>query len=370
MKLDNFHKDDSVLLVGEGNFSFAASLARKKLEINITATCYESEMIHETGRKNIEYLVNNGLYFYKIFLNYKIESNTYFSNKKAQNEKVSMIFVSGVEVLLGVDATKLSNTKSLKNEFFDKIIFNFPHSGGKMRIEKNRDLLKRFFISAKDALKLNGVVIISLCNGQSGTNFDSPMRRWDDSWKLIEMAAYGDFKLSHAEPFDFSIYEEYSVTGYRSLEKGFNTDKCISFHFELSPFEIEHLRTFENLELSSYKANQACYAELVGNSSTTKELLPCLVRYKFDVTFSIDSSFSEQEFYILVNKYVGNIVEDVQFLSSYESKDDDVIKKKTRTYRITYNNRNIPLYKERALHVHTKILADLLEQNLNVKVDR
>lgn len=286
------------------------------------------------------------------------------------NEKVSVFFVTGVKVLLGVDATKLSNTKSLKNEFFDKIIFNFPHSGGKMRIEKNRDLLKRFFISASDSLKLNGVVIVSLCNGQSGTNFDSPVRRWDDSWKLIEMAAYGDFKLSHAEPFDFSIYEEYCVTGYRSLEKGFNTDKCTSFHFKLSPFETKHLEPSENLDLSICEPNRFSYADLVRNTLTNDDLLPCLITYKFDVTFSIDPSYNEQEFYSVVYKNIGNIVEDVQFLSSYESKEDDVVKKKTKTYGITYSNRNILLYKERALYVHTKILADLLEHNLNVKVDR
>lgn len=60
MKLSLFENGDKVLLVGEGNFSFAVTLVKHQVNINLTATCYEND-IRETGKKNIEFLQKNGL---------------------------------------------------------------------------------------------------------------------------------------------------------------------------------------------------------------------------------------------------------------------------------------------------------------------
>lgn len=59
-----FNKSDRVLLLGEGNFSFSVELFHRDLNINITATCYETRSnVQDLGKKNIEYLQNNGWYF-------------------------------------------------------------------------------------------------------------------------------------------------------------------------------------------------------------------------------------------------------------------------------------------------------------------
>lgn len=65
MKLTVFSKNDSVLLIGEGNFSFSVALLQLNLKINITATCYEANVYSAIGKKNIECLVNNGQYLTK-----------------------------------------------------------------------------------------------------------------------------------------------------------------------------------------------------------------------------------------------------------------------------------------------------------------
>lgn len=65
MKFTIFNENDSVLLVGEGNFSFSVALFHLNLRINITATCYEASVNQEFGKKNIEYLKNNGWYLKK-----------------------------------------------------------------------------------------------------------------------------------------------------------------------------------------------------------------------------------------------------------------------------------------------------------------
>lgn len=62
MRLTVFDENDSVLLVGEGNFSFSVALSQLNLKINITATCYESNVSQDIGKKNIEYLISNGQY--------------------------------------------------------------------------------------------------------------------------------------------------------------------------------------------------------------------------------------------------------------------------------------------------------------------
>jgi hypothetical protein len=48
-------------------------------------------------------------------------------------------------------------------EKFDRIIFNFPHAGGRLKLQVNRALLRDFFISAKDALATGGEVGFSSC---------------------------------------------------------------------------------------------------------------------------------------------------------------------------------------------------------------
>lgn len=62
MQISIFNKNDSVLLVGEGNFSFSVALLQHDLNIRLVATCYESNASQDATKKNIEHLRNNGQY--------------------------------------------------------------------------------------------------------------------------------------------------------------------------------------------------------------------------------------------------------------------------------------------------------------------
>lgn len=62
MRLDLFAPGDSVLLLGEGDFSFAVGLLKHHLPIFMVATCFEREMSIEGQADNIRFLEENGKY--------------------------------------------------------------------------------------------------------------------------------------------------------------------------------------------------------------------------------------------------------------------------------------------------------------------
>ena len=100
-----FTPTDKILLIGEGNFSFARALVISPPESlqylppsNVTATAYDTEAECCSKYPDAAEIIN------------------------ALREK-------GVEILFGVDATKLEKHSSLRNRKFDRIVWNFPHAG-------------------------------------------------------------------------------------------------------------------------------------------------------------------------------------------------------------------------------------------------
>ncbi|XP_041656513.1 ferredoxin-fold anticodon-binding domain-containing protein 1 [Cheilinus undulatus] len=208
----------SVLLVGEGNFSFSASVSQlySKSETSVTATCLqrqEEALRHEGAATNIQIIKD-----------------------------------SGGTVLFEVDCTKLGECASLQGRVFDRVVFNFPHCGRKSGVKKNRDLLKSFFISCVQVLAEDGEVHVSLCNGQGGTPVDHPKREWHNSWQVAAMAAEAQLILSDVHPFKSEKYQSYKCTGYRSQDKGFHVEKALVHVFTRSlPYTSAQILTMEEV---------------------------------------------------------------------------------------------------------------------------
>ncbi|KAG8996718.1 hypothetical protein FRB94_011551 [Tulasnella sp. JGI-2019a] len=143
-----FEKDDRILLIGEGNFSFALSLLTHHLPANtrlaaqnLTATSFDTEP--EIHRK--------------------------YPQDAATN--VEALRKAGVNVLCSVDATKLAANKDIKlllketnggENGWNKVVFNFPHAGAGItdqdrNIATNQKLLLGFLKSVAPLLS-KGVV--------------------------------------------------------------------------------------------------------------------------------------------------------------------------------------------------------------------
>ena len=100
-----FVPTDKILLIGEGNFSFAHALAvnpPSQLQHlppqNITATAYDTE-------------------------------EGCLAKYADAQEKIDALRSKGVNILFGVDATKLEKVSQLKGKRWDKVVWNFPHAG-------------------------------------------------------------------------------------------------------------------------------------------------------------------------------------------------------------------------------------------------
>ncbi|XP_047547192.1 ferredoxin-fold anticodon-binding domain-containing protein 1 isoform X2 [Lutra lutra] len=175
-----------LLLVGEGNFSFAAALS-ETLDActRVTATC--------------------------------LQRSADVAGNPVARENLQRLRERGTEVRFGVDCTQLADAFKPQHREFDRIYFNFPHCGRKAGVAKNRELLAKFFQSCKDVLANEGEVHVALCRGQGGTPADKPRREWHDSWQVVAMAALGGFILSDVHPFGCEAVPGYKCTGYRDF---------------------------------------------------------------------------------------------------------------------------------------------------------
>ncbi|KIM47698.1 hypothetical protein M413DRAFT_15831 [Hebeloma cylindrosporum] len=130
-----FRPTDKILLIGEGNFSFARALVesppadlRFLPPTNVTATAYDTEK--ECCEKYPE-----------------------------AGPIISFLRTKGVEVIFGVDGTRLEKHHALKGRKWNRICWNFPHAGKGIadqdrNILSNQVLILGFYRSADKMLQL------------------------------------------------------------------------------------------------------------------------------------------------------------------------------------------------------------------------
>jgi 25S rRNA (uracil2634-N3)-methyltransferase len=199
-KLTRYQPSHSILLIGEGDFTFASALAtalnlqpRPKLASS-SSTLRSSKIMH-SGPVLIATSYDS---LKDVTTKY---ADTY---PRLQDLRTSR----GVIIHHNVDATKLSTDERFNAYEFDKVIFNFPHVGGGKEedVEVNKVMLGGFFREARDILRnggggVGGEVHVSLR--------DTPFY---EKFKIETLAEEQGYELVERVPFDT---ERWTALGYK-----------------------------------------------------------------------------------------------------------------------------------------------------------
>ncbi|KAK4398661.1 Heavy metal-associated isoprenylated plant protein 41 [Sesamum angolense] len=216
--IKHYSSAHSILLVGEGDFSFSVCLAMAFASAtNIVAISLDS---------------------YDDLI------------KKYKNAKANLAYleVLGASLLHGVDATKMRILPVFRWKKFHRIIFNFPHAGfyGKEDnpdlITMHRNLVRGFLMNASSMLLPDGEIHVK-------HKVTAPF----DSWKLEDLAS--EYFLLYVGQDDFRIedypgYNNKRGSGSRSDEP-FPLGECRTFKFKLWPGvqELDLIQTMSEFQV-------------------------------------------------------------------------------------------------------------------------
>ncbi|CAB4276991.1 unnamed protein product [Prunus armeniaca] len=200
-QIKHYSSYQKILVVGEGDFSFAVCLARAfGLAVNMFATSLDSRE--------------------SLMLNY----SKFMSN-------VMELEARGCKVLLEVDVHSMSQHPFLISERFDRIIYNFPHVGylhGPFSAECNgfqnrfhQDLIRGFLQNASEMLTAIGEIHVT-----HKTTFPFSEQ------KIVELAQGVGLYLVHEEHFSLLDYPAYeNKRGAWICDQPFPVGMCITFKF-------------------------------------------------------------------------------------------------------------------------------------------
>ncbi|KAL9128668.1 MAG: hypothetical protein Q9217_002696 [Psora testacea] len=172
-----FDPSSRILLIGEGDFSFARSLLEHHGCISLHATSFDTR------------------------------PGALSKYPQAAAHTKALEAEEGCKVEYGVDARKLcrpgSGGKEVRKGQRDKIVFNFPHVGGltkdvNRQVRANQELLVDFFRSAKSLLAAEGQIIVTIFEGEPY-----------DLWNVRDLARHVGLKVERSFRFQASAYPGY-----------------------------------------------------------------------------------------------------------------------------------------------------------------